>query len=86
MLQELQEEVNRVNEEKVALETRIAQLQQEIQDGLDARKIHEKKGMTVVRAILYILQSYDYNSLGFLCRFDMLFEPVLLWEDKNVFL
>jgi predicted RNase H-like nuclease (RuvC/YqgF family) len=47
--QELQEEVNSVNEEKVALDSRIQELQQEIQDGLDARKIHEKKGMTVVR-------------------------------------
>ena len=42
-----------MNEEKVQLEANIEQLKQNIKDEVDAKKVHEKKGLTmVIRTLL----------------------------------
>ena len=48
--------MNKVNEEKVQLEANIEQLKQNIKDEVDAKKVHEKKGLTmVIRTLLALL-------------------------------
>ncbi len=56
-----------MEKEKELLGARIEKLKQEVKDGFDSKKLHEKKGASMVNKKIYLLSPPVHHARGLIC-------------------